>query len=265
MAKRHGVVPYEFIRFDPGAGCPLSPRFMCQVGDASNWARRRFRAWSCSGSKPEEARQTWQTTHDTATRLCQLLLTGYSISYFHLLEFRDSISAYILKNTWEKQGKTQISWCILRIMKAWNAIDLCGPQDSCASKSCRFDSVKIHDICTEMTWDVSVMSHGHPKVFLSIFVWHFGQDFQQADAIRSQLQDASVFTSHPMEGRALYTPRTARTLELNSWTRRNFGNARAQSRAVFYSAKHWMTSPEMTGSNQVMFRSKQRVQISALA
>lgn len=117
---------YEFIRFiyDPGAGCTLSLGFMCQVSDASNWARRRFRAWSCSGSKREEARQT---KHDKTTRLCQQLVTS----------FRTSI---LLVQRWLE------------------------------------------------------MSCGHPKVFLAIFVWHnFGKDFQQADAIRSQLQDIRPF------------------------------------------------------------------------
>ena len=117
---------YEFIRFiyDPGAGCTLSLGFMCQVSDASNWARRRFRAWSCSGSTREEARQT---KHDKTTRLCQQLVTS----------FRTSI---LLVQRWLE------------------------------------------------------MSCGHPKVFLAIFVWHnFGKDFQQADAIRSQLQDIRPF------------------------------------------------------------------------
>jgi hypothetical protein len=153
------------------------------------------------------------------------------------------------------------------------------------------------------------MSRGHPKVFLAIFVWHnFGKDFQQADAIRSQLQDIRPFGWVFSTSKSIlsmlsilsilsycafyvhsmcipsYIP--ARTLELNSWTRRNCGNVReTQGRAVFFvkEKKHWMNC-EMRKTCRIrlirklpafvedvsfvsvevfeVFRSQQRVQIS---
>ena len=142
------------------------------------------------------------------------------------------------------------------------------------------------------------MSRGHPKAFLAIFVWHnFWEGLpagrchpipiagHSAGFLASILSIPNPF--YPIVHSMCipsYIP--ARTLELNSWTRRNCGNVReTQGRAVFCcegkealdelgDEKTWRKPAVFEFENSQLsvgdvsfvsvevFRSQQRVQIS---